>query len=52
MTDQDYDKQFMHRLQKCRVVAGSASFVINGYLNAQVTVLRNLLRQAAADGMD
>lgn len=51
MTDRD-SKWFMYWRMEYEIVAGSASFVIDGYPDAQVTVLRNLLRRAAADGMN
>ncbi|MBS0151000.1 MAG: putative molybdenum carrier protein [Nitrospira sp.] len=37
---------------QCSNIAGSASFVINGYRDAQVTALRDTLREAAKHGFD
>ena len=42
----------MSWLSRCSAVAGSASYIINGYPERQVGVLRLQLQAAAADGVD
>ncbi len=37
---------------QCASIAGSASFVLNGYPKAQVTALRDTLREAANQGFN
>ncbi len=44
-------KQFYWVMQ-CASIAGSASFVVNGYPKAQVTALRDTLREAAQHGFN
>lgn len=45
-------QKLMTWLSRCSAVAGSASYIINGYPESQVDVLRAELKAAAADGVD
>jgi hypothetical protein len=51
MSSQEH-KKFMEWLIRCEAIAGSASYVVNGYPEAQVSTLKGTLRQAAEDGTD
>ena len=42
----------MNWLSRCSAIAGSASYIVNGYPETQVGVLRLQLQAAAADGVD
>lgn len=44
--------KLIYWLIECDVIAGSASYVVNGYPEAQVTALRDRLRAAEAKGFD
>ena len=39
-------------ITRCNAIAGSASYLVNGYPELQVKTLENQLRAAAADGID
>lgn len=39
-------------VMQCATIAGSASYVVNGYPDAQVTTLRDTLREAAKHGFN
>ena len=45
-------QRLMHWLGRCDTIAGSASYIVNGYPETQVQVLRLELKRAAADGVD
>jgi hypothetical protein len=45
-------QKLMTWLSRCSAVAGSASYIVNGYPETQVGVLRAELKSAAADGVD
>ena len=48
-----WDRQTpLYWLMECDVIAGSGSYVVNGYPDAQVTALRNTLQKAAAEGIN
>ncbi len=42
----------MYWVMRCGTIAGSASFVVNGYPKAQVTALRDTLREVAKHGFN
>ena len=44
--------KFMDWLLRCEAIAGSASYVVNGYPAVQVSTLRGTLKQAASEGVD
>ena len=48
----DEQRKLMEWLSRCDAVAGSASYIVNGYPESQVGVLRAELKAAAADGVD
>lgn len=39
-------------VMRCSTIAGSASFVVNGYKDVQVATLRDTLREAAKHGFN
>jgi len=51
MSSEEHHK-FMDWLIRCEAIAGSASYVVNGYPEAQVSTLRGTLKQAAGEGVD
>jgi hypothetical protein len=48
----DEQQKLMKWLIQCEVIAGSASYIVNGYPETQVGVLRSELQAARADGVD
>ena len=48
----DEQQKLMKWLINCDVIAGSASYIVNGYPETQVGVLRAELKASAADGVD
>ena len=45
-------RKFMQWMIECDVIAGSASYIVNGYPKAQVSTLKATLKRAAADGVE
>jgi hypothetical protein len=45
-------KTLMDWMTRCDAIAGSASYVVNGYPELQVPTLKGTLKRAAADGVD
>ena len=45
-------EKLMKWITRCDAVAGSASYIVNGYPELQVNALRLELQAAAADGID
>jgi hypothetical protein len=37
---------------RCEAIAGSGAYLLNGHPEAQVTILKQTLRQAAVDGIE
>lgn len=52
MLDYWNPKKRIYWLMECDTIAGSASFVVSGYPDVQVTSLRNVLRGASAEGFN
>lgn len=48
----DEQRKLMTWLIRCSAVAGSASYIMNGYPETQIGVLRLELQAARADGVD
>lgn len=48
----DEQRKLMTWSSRCSAIAGSASYIVNGYPALQVGVLRLELQAAAADGVD
>lgn len=48
----DEQRKLITWLSRCGTIAGSGSYIVNGYPEVQVRVLRAELKAAAADGVD
>lgn len=51
MSSEEQEK-FLDWLIQCEAIAGSASYVVIGYPEAQVSTLRGTLKRAAAEGVE
>src|SRR5262245_59132179 len=45
-------RKFIQWMIECDVIAGSASYIVNGYPELQVRTLRSTLIRASGDGVD
>lgn len=50
--DADDRHKFMHWMNRCEAIAGSGTYLLNGHPEAQLTILKQTLRQAAAEGVE